>query len=86
MIIINPTEFRTRQKKYLDLAERERVVIKRGKKLIELRVTESISPSNDPYFDIPENIEELKKLIKKIKNGESELTELTPELQKELFG
>lgn len=86
MIVINPTELRTNQKKYFDLAETERVVIKRGRKLIELKVTSSVSPSNDPYFDIPENVRELKRIINDIKNGTIEFTELTPELQKELLG
>ena len=67
MIVINPTELRTNQKKYFDLAEKERVVIKRGEKLIELKVTEYISPSNDPYFDNIENILELFENIKKAK-------------------
>jgi len=85
MIVINPTELRANQRKYFDLAEKERVVIKRGRKLIELKVTESISPSNDPYYDIPENIMELKRRIDDVKSKATEFTELTPELQKELF-
>ncbi len=34
MIIITPTELRNQQRKYLEFAEKEKVVIKRGKKLI----------------------------------------------------
>jgi len=66
MIVINPTELRTNQKKYFDLAETEKVLVKRGRKLIELKVTESISPSNDPYFD---NVENILKLFENIKNA-----------------
>lgn len=86
MIVINPTELRNNQKKYFDLAETKRVVIKRGRKLIELKVTESISPSNDSYYEIPENIAELERRIKELKSGNTMFTELTPELQKELLG
>lgn len=38
MIVISPTELRARQKMYLDLAEKEQVIIKRGERLIELVV------------------------------------------------
>jgi len=47
MIIISPTDFRTNQKKYLDLAEVEKVVIKRGSKLIELVVRERLITDED---------------------------------------
>lgn len=47
MIVISPTELRTNQKKYLDLAENETVVIKRGKKLIELVVKERLITEED---------------------------------------
>ncbi|GHT65817.1 hypothetical protein AGMMS50239_26310 [Bacteroidia bacterium] len=39
MVIVSTREFRDKQKKYLDLAEEERVLIKRGKKYINLFVT-----------------------------------------------
>lgn len=66
MKIITPTELRANQKMYFDLAEHERVIIKRGKKVIELVVSDDISPSpsNDPWYDNPENIKELTKRIK----------------------
>ncbi len=86
MIIISPTELRTYQKKYLDLAETERVVIKRGRNLIELKVTTSISPSNDPYFDDADNIAELMQRIKEAENGTAEFTEITEDMQKEILG
>ena len=70
MIVINPTELRTNQKKYFDLAEKERVVVKRGLKLIELKVTSSISPSNDPYYD---NLDNVYTLIDKIKQAKSDI-------------
>ena len=47
MIVISPTELRTEQKRYLDLAEKEKVVVKRGTKLIELIVRERTVTDND---------------------------------------
>ena len=47
MIIISSTELRDNQKKYFDLAEKERVVIKRGRKLIELIVKEQLITDED---------------------------------------
>jgi hypothetical protein len=47
MIVISPTELRAEQKKYLDLAEREEVVIKRGKKLIHLVVKDRTITDED---------------------------------------
>lgn len=38
MVIINSTDLRTNQRKYLDLAQTEQVFIKRGRQLIELVV------------------------------------------------
>lgn len=35
-------------------------------------VKESVSPSNDPYYDIPENIAELEKRIKNLKKNTNE--------------
>ena len=45
MVIVSTREFRDKQKKYLDLAEEERVLIKRGKKYINLFVTDE--PDNN---------------------------------------
>lgn len=47
MIIITPTDLRTQQKKYLELAEREKVVVKRGKKLIHLVVSDRVISDED---------------------------------------
>jgi len=60
MQVITTREFRENQRNYFDLAERERIIIKRGKKLVELRVSEklddSLSPSQDIWFENPDNI------------------------------
>lgn len=75
MLVISPTQFRTSQKKYLDLAERERVIIKRGDKVIELVVSDKVndnpSPSNDPWFENPKNIESLMMGIEEVKAGKT---------------
>jgi len=46
MIVISPTKLRNEQKKYLEIAEKEPVVIKRGDKLIHLIVQESLPESS----------------------------------------
>jgi len=42
MVVVTTREFRDKQKKYLDLAENEMVVIKRGTKYIKLSVTDHL--------------------------------------------
>ncbi|MCD9853251.1 hypothetical protein LUD75_00930 [Epilithonimonas sp. JDS] len=48
--------------------------------------SESLSPSNDPYFDIPENVAELEKRIENLKTGKSKSKILSVKAQKELLG
>ncbi|MFA6831226.1 MAG: prevent-host-death protein [Bacteroidaceae bacterium] len=89
MIIVNSREFRENQKKYFDLAEVQRVIIKRKDKFMELvshgnTIPEGISPSNDSYFDNPRNIEDIEKGLKQAKEGK--IVKLTPSLRDELFG
>ena len=45
MVIVSTKEFRDKQKKYFDLAEEEKVLIKRGKKYVNLFVTDK--PDNN---------------------------------------
>jgi hypothetical protein len=47
MIVISPTELRAEQKKYLDLAEKQEVAIKRGNKMIHLVVKERLITDED---------------------------------------
>ena len=47
MIIISPTKLRNEQKKYLEIAEKEPVAIKRGDKLIYLIVKERLITDED---------------------------------------
>jgi hypothetical protein len=60
MVIVSTREFRDRQKKYFDLAENETVLVKRGKKFVNLFVTDKPDTTfiNDSwlkeFFAIPE--------------------------------
>lgn len=68
MIVISPSELRGNLKKYLDLAEKERVIIQSGKKeTFELRKTERIS--EDLFFDDPKNLEAIEQGIADINAG-----------------
>ena len=68
MIVISPSELRGNLKKYLDMAENERIIIQRGKsEMFELKKTERIS--EDPYFDNPKNIEAIEEGLADIKAG-----------------
>lgn len=89
MIVVSTREFRENQKRFLELATEERVIIKRKDQFLELvprgnTIPESISPSNDPYFDDPRNVEAVLKAREQIRNGQC--AELTPQLRNELFG
>jgi hypothetical protein len=68
MIVISPTELRAEQKKYLDMAEKEEVVIKRGSKLIYLHVKERTITDEDLQRGISgeELLERLRPRIKKL--------------------
>ena len=90
MIIVSSRTLRENQKKYFDLASKERVIVKLKLEFIELvprgkTIPDSVSPSNDPYYDDPRNVEELERRIKNIKEGKSKLTRFTDEMQNELF-
>ena len=91
MIVVSSRTLRENQKKYFDLATKERVIIKRKLEFLELvprgrSIPESVSPSNDPYYDDTRNVEELERRIKNLKEGKTKLTPFTKEMQKELFG
>jgi antitoxin YefM len=89
MIVVSSREFRDNQKKFFDLAEVQRVIIKRKNQFLELVprgdiIPESVSPSNDPYFDDPRNIEHIEKGLEQAKQGKT--VKLTTSLREELFG
>jgi hypothetical protein len=82
MIVINSKEFRSNQKKYFDLVDKnERVIIQRGKdKAYEL--TRNIK--NDRYFDDPKVIEHILEGVREHKDGKS--VEMTREEIRKLMG
>jgi hypothetical protein len=88
MLVISSRAFRDSQKKYFDLAKRERVIIKRKDEFMELVprgnvIPDNPSPSNDPWFNNPMNIEHLNRAIEQAKNGQT--ITLTEAMQKDLF-
>lgn len=76
MIVVSSREFRDNQKKFLDLAEVQRVVIKRKNQYLELvprgnMIPENVSPSNDTYFDDYQNIVDINTGIQQAKEGKT---------------
>lgn len=61
VIVISPTELRAEQKKYLELAEVEQVLVKRGSKLIELVVRERTITDADVRESL--SLEEVRKRV-----------------------
>lgn len=89
MIVVTSREFRDHQKKFLDLARKQRVIIKQKNEYLEIiprgeTIPENPSPSKDPYFDDPRNIEAILKASEQVRNRQT--VKLTPELHKKLFG
>lgn len=79
-VVIYSREFRDNQKKYFDLVDKDQqVIVKRrnGKAYALVPVAES-------YFLDPNNVERLRHSIAQAEAGE--VTELTPEKQRELLG
>ena len=76
MIVISPSELRGNLMKYLDLAEKERINIQRGKsEMFELKKQERIS--EDDYFNNPKNIKAIEEGLADIKA--ERFTTLDPE-------
>jgi len=91
MLVISSREFRDSQKKYFELAKEDRVIVKRNNEFIELvhrgnLIPDNPSPSHDPYFDNQDNITELKRRIKAMKEGTVKSVVFSKERQKELLG
>lgn len=63
MLLLSVTEFRNNISKYLKMAFTEKIALKSKDGIIELTPNTEIrvnpSPSNDPWFDDPRNVEEL---------------------------
>jgi len=89
MTVVSSKLFSTNPIHYLNLAIKEDVTVKRGKRLFQItskHQLENPSPSDDPYFANPENIAELERRIEEIKSGKVKFSVLTKERQKELLG
>lgn len=75
--IVTATEFRDKQKEFFDFSHTGRVIIRKGKDLYELvanPIIETIpnpSPSNDPYFNDPDNIADILEGIEQAKQGKA---------------
>lgn len=87
MIVVSSREFRDSQKKYFDLAEKHRVIIKRKNHFLELvprgeSIPENVSPSNDPFFDDPRNIEKILNSIAQINTGKSITLKTSEDIKK----
>ena len=83
MTVVSSKVFAENPIHYLNLTRKEEVAVKRGKRIIKLMPEES---DDDPYWDDPRNVEEIKRIIKLRDEGKIELFELTPEVEKEWFG
>lgn len=91
MLVVSSRDFRDNQRKYFDLASKQRVIIKRKREFLELvprgyEIPENPSPSNDPYFDDPRNIESILISSEQANNGEIAITLKSKEDIKKMLG
>ncbi|MFI3333587.1 MAG: hypothetical protein SNG69_02410 [Rikenellaceae bacterium] len=67
MLLLTVSEFRGNISKYLKMAVTEKIAVKSPSGIFNITPCEEIrtnpSPSNDPWFDVPENMEHLNKAI-----------------------
>ncbi len=60
MLLVSVTDFRANISKYLQLATKERIAIKSKSGIFDLTPSKEIrtnpSPSNDSYWNVPENV------------------------------
>ncbi len=65
MLLLTVTEFRSNISKYLKMALTEHIAIKNKDGVFDISLSKEIrvnpSPSNDPWFDVPENIESVER-------------------------
>lgn len=81
MIVITSSELEANQNKFFDLAEKEPVLVKRGKIFFELRKLsqsqDNPSPSGDPWFDNPQNRMMVQERMEEYKAGKGKGTTFT---------
>lgn len=74
MVLVNCTEFRSNLRKYLELALTEKVVLQNKGVAFEIVPSKDIvvnpSPSGDPYWAVPENVERLTKDLDELKSAD----------------
>ncbi len=73
MLLLSISEFRANISKYLAMAAQEKIAIKCKSGIFNITPSTEIrtnnpSPSNDPWFDVPENMAHLNKAIEESKN------------------
>ena len=88
MTTVSSRAFSTRPIHYLNLARTESVAVRRGKTVFRIMPeteVENISPSGDPFWGDPRNIQALKNYDKLRAEGRVETFVLTPEKRKEWF-
>ncbi len=68
MLLLSVSEFRSNMSKYLKMANSERIAIKSPSGIFDITPSKEIrvnpSPSGDAFYDIPENVEHLDRVIK----------------------
>jgi len=90
MTIVSSRVFSANPIHYLNLADKESVAVRRGKKIYRItpestKYKNTIDPE-DPYWDDPRNVAALYEYDKRKAEGKVKFTVLTPEKQKEWFG
>lgn len=73
MVLVGYTEFRSNLKKYLQLSCSEKVLVKSGGMVYEVSPSKEVrvnpSPSCDPYFDVPENVQAIDRALEQVDAG-----------------
>ena len=88
MTVISSRVFSESPVRYLNLATKESVAVKRGGMIFKIMPEpqfKNISPSGDPYWANPRNVRDLEDYDKKRAEGKIKTYVLTPEKRKEWF-
>lgn len=74
MLLLTVTEFRSNISRYLHLATKEHIAVKTKEGIFDIIPSKEIrtnpSPSNDPWFDVPENMTHLNKAIEEVRDAD----------------
>lgn len=90
MTVVSSRVFLENPIHYFNLALKESVAVKRGKRVFRITPEEpeyknTIDPE-DPYWDDKRRYDDYMRLLKRRAEGKMKFTRLTPERQKELLG